>query len=195
MADFTLQLFHTADQEAAVPALDDAPRFSAVLNALQSQDIDGDGVEGFANTLVLSSGDAYIPGLFFGASTNVFGAIGRGDILIQNALGFQAIAFGNHEFDFGTGVVADLISPGEDDPITDLDESFSGTAFPYLSSNLDFSTDENLAGLVVPDAQAPLPNSIAASTVIDVNGEKIGVVGATTPTIDRISSDGIASAL
>ena len=70
MADFTLQLFHAADQEAAVPALDDAPRFSAVLNALQSQDIDGDGVEGFANTLVLSSGDAYIPGLFFSASLN-----------------------------------------------------------------------------------------------------------------------------
>jgi len=190
MADFTLQLFHAADQEAAVPALDDAPRFSAVLNALQSQDIDGDGVEGFANTLVLSSGDAYIPGLFFSASDDAFGGIGRGDILIQNALGFQAIAFGNHEFDFGTGVVADLISPGEDDPTTDLDESFVGTAFPYLSSNLDFSTDENLAGLVVPDAQAPLPNSIAASTVIDVNGEKIGIVGATTPTIDRISSPG-----
>jgi 2',3'-cyclic-nucleotide 2'-phosphodiesterase (5'-nucleotidase family) len=94
MADFTLQLFHAADQEAAVPALDDAPRFSAVLNALQSQDIDGDGVEGFANTLVLSSGDAYIPGLFFSASDDAFGGIGRGDILIQNALGFQAIAFG-----------------------------------------------------------------------------------------------------
>ena len=144
MADFTLQLFHAADQEAAVPALDDAPRFSAVLNALQSQDIDSDGVEGFANTLVLSSGDAYIPGLFFSASDDALGGIGRGDILIQNALGFQAIAFGNHEFDFGTGVVADLISPGEDDPITDLDESFSGTAFPYLSSNLDFSTDETM---------------------------------------------------
>ena len=127
-----------------MPALDDAPRFSAVLNALQSQDIDGDGVEGFANTLVLSSGDAYIPGLFFSASDDALGGIGRGDILIQNALGFQAIAFGNHEFDFGTGVVADLISPGEDDPITDLDESFSGTAFPYLSSNLDFSTDETM---------------------------------------------------
>ena len=127
-----------------MPALDDAPRFSAVLNALQSQDIDGDGVEGFANTLVLSSGDAYIPGLFFSASDDAFGGIGRGDILIQNALGFQAIAFGNHEFDFGTGVVADLISPGEDDPITDLDESFSGTAFPYLGSNLDFSTDETM---------------------------------------------------
>ncbi len=181
MADFTLQLFHAADQEAGIPALEDAPRFSAVLNALKAQDIDGDDVAGFANTLVLSSGDAYIPGLFLSASGEVFGGAGRGDILIQNALGFQAIAFGNHEFDQGTALVRDLIAG---------DDSFGGTAFPYLSSNLDFSTDSNLADLVVPDAQAPLPNSIAASTVIDVNGEKIGVVGATTPTIDRISSPG-----
>ncbi len=187
MADFTLQLFHVSDQEAGIPALDDVPRFSAVLNALEAQDIDGDGVAGFANTLTLSSGDAYIPGLFLNASDAVFGGAGRADILIQNALGFQAIAFGNHEFDLGTGLVASLISPGEDDAATDIDESFPGTAYPYLSSNLDFSTDEALANLVVPDAQAPLPNSIAASTVIDVNGEKIGVVGATTPTIKNVN--------
>ena len=181
MADFTLQLFHAADQEAAIPALEDAPRFSAVLNALRAQDLDGDGVAGFANTLTLSSGDAYIPGVFLNASTPVFGGAGRGDILIQNALGFQAIAFGNHEFDLGTALVRDLIAG---------DETFAGTAFPYLSSNLDFSTDANLADLVVPDGQAPQANSIAASTVIEVNGEKIGVVGATTPTLNRISSPG-----
>ena len=181
MADFTLQLFHAADQEGNISALDDAPRFSAVLNALKNEDIDGDGVAGFANTLILSSGDAYIPGVFYSASNPVFGAAGRGDILLQNALGFQAIAFGNHEFDDGTTRIKDLIGGVE---------GFVGTAFPYLSSNLDFSTDANLAGLVVPDAQAPLPNSIAASVVIDVNGEKIGVVGATTPTLDRISSPG-----
>ncbi len=189
MADFTLQLFHAADQEAGVPALEDAPRFSAVLNALRDQDIDGDGTPGFANTLTLSSGDAYIPGVFLNASDDAFGGTGRGDILIQNELGFQAIAFGNHEFDLGTGLVAGLISPGEDDPeTTDIDESYTGTAFPYLSGNLDFSTDENLAGLVVPDGGAPTPNSIAGTTVIDVNGEKIGVVGATTPTIVSIAS-------
>jgi 2',3'-cyclic-nucleotide 2'-phosphodiesterase (5'-nucleotidase family) len=180
---FTLQLFHAADQEAGVPALDDIPRFSAVLNALLKEDIDNDGVAGFANTLILSSGDAYIPGLFFGASEDVFGGSGRADILIQNALGFQAIAFGNHEFDLNTAFVRDLIAG-------DAAENFFGTNFPYLSSNLDFSTDANLAGLVVADDQAPLPNSIAATTVIDVNGEKIGVVGATTPTIVSISSPG-----
>ncbi len=181
MADFTLQLFHAADQEAGIPALDDAPRFSAVLNALKAQDIDSDGTPGFANTLILSSGDAYIPGVFLNASSTVYGGAGRGDILIQNALGFQAIAFGNHEFDQGTALVRDLIAGGG---------TFAGTAFPYLSSNLDFSTDTNLASLVVADGQAPQPNSIAASTVIEVNGEKIGVVGATTPTITRISSPG-----
>ncbi len=180
---FTLQLFHTSDQEAGVPALDDAPRFSAVLNALLNEDLDNDGNAGFDNTLILSSGDAYIPGIFLSASEEVFGGIGRGDILIQNALGFQAIAFGNHEFDLNTGLVADLIGGNAED-------NFPGTNFPYLSSNLDFSTDANLAGLVVADDQAPQPNSIAATTVIDVNGEKIGVVGATTPTIVNISSPG-----
>ncbi|MGB3202588.1 MAG: choice-of-anchor I family protein [Nodosilinea sp.] len=186
MADFTLQLFHAADQEGNLSALEDAPRFSAVLNALKNQDIDGDGVDGFANTLILSSGDAYIPGVFSSASGKAFGGAGRGDILIQNTLGFQAIAFGNHEFDEGTTRIKDLIGGAED---------FVGTAFPYLSSNLDFSTDANLAELEVPVAQAPLPNSIAASVVIDVNGEKIGLVGATTPTLARISSPGRVTVL
>jgi 2',3'-cyclic-nucleotide 2'-phosphodiesterase/3'-nucleotidase/5'-nucleotidase len=181
MADYTLEILHAADQEAGIPALDDAPRFSAVLNALRNQDLGNDGLPD--NTLVLSSGDAILPGLFFSASEEVYGGAGRADILIQNELGFQALAFGNHEFDLGTELLADLIGGA-------LAEGFPGTAFPYLSANLDFSTDANLAGLVGPDAVAPAPNTIAASTVINVNGQNIGVVGATTPTIDVISSPG-----
>ena len=186
MPEFTLELLHAADQEAGIPALDDAPRFSAVLNALRNQDLGNDGQPD--NTLVLSSGDAIIPGLFFSASEQTLGGAGRADILIQNELGFQAIALGNHEFDLGTGLLADLIGGATDDPTTPEDESFIGAQFPYLSANLDFSTDANLAPFVGNDAAAPQANSLAASTVIDVNGELIGVVGATTPTIDRISS-------
>ncbi|MEO1181518.1 MAG: multifunctional hydrolase/phosphatase/nucleotidase, partial [Cyanobacteria bacterium J06636_28] len=181
-----MELLHAADQEAGIPALDDAPRFSAVLNALRNQDLGNDGQPD--NTLVLSSGDAIIPGLFFSASEQTLGGAGRADILIQNELGFQAIALGNHEFDLGTGLLADLIGGATDDPTTPEDESFVGAQFPYLSANLDFSTDANLAPFVGNDAAAPQTNSLAASTVIDVNGELIGVVGATTPTIDRISS-------
>jgi 2',3'-cyclic-nucleotide 2'-phosphodiesterase (5'-nucleotidase family) len=178
---FRLQLFHLADQEGNLAALDNAANLSGVLNALKAEDLDGDGIPGFANSLTLSSGDAWIPGLFYGASAQAYGGVGRGDVLIQNALGVQAIAFGNHEFDQGTAVIKDLIGGGK---------GFSGTAFPYLSGNLDFSGDANLSGLVVPDGGAPQPNSISGSVVFDVNGQKVGVVSATTPTLRSISSPG-----
>ncbi|HAG83411.1 MAG TPA: hypothetical protein DCL61_20260, partial [Cyanobacteria bacterium UBA12227] len=190
MATFTLQLLHASDQEAGIPALDDAPRFSAVLNALKTQDANGDGNVDFTNTLVLSSGDAYIPGLFLNAAEDpslapLLGKEGRGraDIIIQNELGFQAIAFGNHEFDLGTPFVRSVLAP---------DGAYVGAQFPYLSSNLNFTTDPNLADLVTADGQeaSTIPNKIAKSTVITVNGEKIGVVGATTPTLRSISSPG-----
>jgi 2',3'-cyclic-nucleotide 2'-phosphodiesterase (5'-nucleotidase family) len=182
---FTLQLLHAADQEAGIPALEDAPRFSAVLNALKNQDADGDGNLDYGNTLILSSGDAYIPSPFFSASETVFGTPGRADILIQNELGFQAITFGNHEFDFGTSTIANLL---EVDPET----AYPGALFPYLSANLDFTTDENLAPFVTPDGQeaSTISNSIAGNTIIPVNGERIGVIGATTPTLASISSPG-----
>ncbi len=181
--DFTLQLLHVADQEAGVAALEDAPNFSAVLNALKNEDANGDGNPDYPNTLLLASGDTYIPSPFFFASETTFDGQGRADILIQNELGWQAIAFGNHEFDLGTATVADLIQ---------ADADYPGTNFPYLSANLDFTTDTNLAPLVTENGQeaSEIPNKIAGNTIITVNGEKIGVVGATTPTLRTISSPG-----
>ncbi|WP_109830760.1 choice-of-anchor I family protein [Reichenbachiella versicolor] len=193
---FTLELLHVTDQEAGAPAIQDAPRLSAVMNALEAQDLGGDGIAD--NTVRLSSGDAFIPGLFYDASGDAFGFKGVADIQIQNELGFQAISLGNHEFDFGTEVLSGLISG--DTPTkasfdltgTDLegDVTFQGTDFPYLSSNLDFSKDEDMSALVVESAQGPVGSKITSSTILDVNGESIGVVGATTPTLASISSPG-----
>lgn len=185
--NFELQILHASDLEGGVSAPEDAPRFSAVVNGLESEFPD--------QTLILSSGDNYIPGPFFAASGDpsldeVLGVAspGRGDIAIANAIGFQAAAFGNHEFDEGTSRVGSLIG---------ADDDYPGTAFPYLSANLDFSTDENLAGFVVADGQeaSSIPNSIAASTVITVDGEEIGIVGATTPLLPSISSPGDVTVL
>jgi 2',3'-cyclic-nucleotide 2'-phosphodiesterase (5'-nucleotidase family) len=193
VSDFTLELLHIADQEAAGPAVIDAPNLSGVLNALRAQDADGDG-SADDNTLTLSSGDAFIPGLFFDASAAVFGSAGIADIQIQNELGIQAIALGNHEFDTGADALADLIdgsAPGDFSALsgTDLDgQDFTGTDFPYLSANLDVSTDADLAPLAVPGGQAPQSNVVTSSTVITVGGQAIGVVGATTPTLAAISS-------
>lgn len=176
-AAFRLQLFHVADQEPRPGAVDDIPNFSAVLNALRTQDVGADG------DLFLSSGDAIIPGLFLEASQAVYGAPGVADILIQNALGVQAISFGNHEWDKGAGLVRTLIT-GEGV------DGFDGTAFPYLSGNIDVTTDANLADLTAPDGAAPQPGKISGSTVFEVGGQRIGVVSATTPTLGSISSPG-----
>jgi len=179
---FELQVLHASDLEASTPAIEDAPRFSAVLEALRSTN---------ANTLVLSSGDNYIPGPFFNAGNSdevgaVIGAAGRGraDIAIMNAIGFQASALGNHEFDAGSGTLASAIG---------ADGDYPGAQFPYLSSNLDIGDGNPLASLVVGDGMAPQPNSIAGSVVFEIGGEMVGVIGATTPLLGTISSPGDAA--
>ncbi|SDZ75599.1 ExeM/NucH family extracellular endonuclease [Rubrimonas cliftonensis] len=198
---FTLQLLHVADQEASTQAVFDAPRLSAVMNALEAQDV------GANATLRLSSGDAILPGLFFQASAAVFGQAGVADMIIQNELDWDAIAFGNHEFDFGSPFIADLIDGTFD---VDLDSAtaeeflsyafpgvpaYEGTLFPYLSANLDFSTEPSLAPLEVAGGGTPMARTVTSSVVLEEGGELIGVVGATTPTIDFISSPGLLGVL
>jgi 5'-nucleotidase / UDP-sugar diphosphatase len=171
--------------EAGIPALTDAVNFSTVVNALRDD---------YANTLILSSGDNYLPGPFFSAASDpgvaaaIGGAgVGRADIAILNAIGIQASALGNHEFDLGTSTIGDLL---RDSRTAAAPNNYRGTAFPYLSGNLNFAGDSTLRSFVVPDGQAPRGNSLAQSTVITVGGERIGIVGATTPTLASISSPG-----
>ena len=178
----TFQLLHAADMEGGIEALENAPRFSSVLNALKAE------VE---NTVIIGAGDSYIPGPFFAAANNgslreVLGreGSGRADILMLNAMGFMAGALGNHEFDAGTGTLASLIA---------ADRDYVGTAFPFLSANLDFSLDSNLASLVVDPGQeaSTIPNSITKSVVITTpSGEKVGVIGMTTPQLGSLSVPG-----
>ncbi len=165
---FTLQLLHFADIDGGRDIVKNAAYFSALVNAFRDE---------YSNTVVLSSGDNWIPGPEYSV------ADGRAHMGYLNELGVQASAFGNHEFDLGTEAVAELLTEDGDYP---------GSMFPYLSSNLDFSTDDNLSPLIGSDG-APyksLMNQVAASTVIRVGGELVGVVGATTPTLNVISSPG-----
>ncbi len=184
--DFTLQILHASDLEAGVPALDDAPRFSAVMNGLRDD---------FANTVILSSGDNWIPSPFYtaGADPSLTDELGtpdkgRADMAIMNAIGFQASAFGNHEFDEGTARVRAILAAGG---------GYEGASFPYLSSNLDFVPNADLSSLVRPDGQeaSTNPGKIAKSAIITVNDamlgpQRIGLVGITTPLLPVISSPG-----
>lgn len=111
---FTLQLLHTSDMDSSVGALDNVENFSAILDSFRAQFPN--------NTLVVSSGDNYIPGPRYYAAgdestaeTLGVSANGRGDIALLNAMGFQASAVGNHELDHGTRNFANIIGSQIDD--------------------------------------------------------------------------------
>jgi 2',3'-cyclic-nucleotide 2'-phosphodiesterase (5'-nucleotidase family) len=213
---------HASDLEGGVDAIQRAPNFAALVDALEDQ---------FENTLILSGGDNVIPGPFFNAAlfaddaifntahNEIFGlsgdelyealegARGRIDISVMNAIGFDASALGNHEFDLGTDTLADLITPDFGDAGL-ADDEWVGTTFPYLSANLDFSNDSNLNDLATNavvdgdafvsgpqesaavDGGAEATDRLAPAAVFQRGGEDIGVVGATTPILASISSPG-----
>lgn len=183
---FTLQILHAADMDSAVGAVENVENFSAILDGFRSQYPD--------HTIVLSSGDNYIPGPRYSAAGDDAAAAvlgvpgsGRGDMAFMNAMGFQASAVGNHELDRGTGAFASIIGAEAEGSAM-----YPGTRFPYLSANLDFAADENLKPLVVEDGQEAMlvGGSLAASAVVTVGGERIGVVGATTPRLATITGAG-----
>ena len=182
---YTLQLLHMADMDGSnAIALANAGNFASTVSTLRNAYPD--------NTIFLSSGDNYIPGARYEAGNdasmsavsgvNVPGN-GRADIAMLNAMGLQASAVGNHDLDGGTEEFASIIA---------VDETYPGAQFPYLSSNMIFADDTNTAPLVVEDGQtaSTIPNSLASTTIIEVNGERIGIVGATTPTNEVITSTG-----
>lgn len=181
----TLQILHASDFESSISALEDAPRFSSVVEGLKAAYP--------TNTLMLASGNNYIPGPFFTASADPglpYGGVkGRGDILLLNALGFQASSFGVHEFSDGVQTLPNVL-------LAEPEIGYPGSLFPYLSANLDFTTDSNTSGLITADGQdwQQTTNRVARSTVITVAGQRIGIVGATTGDLPNVTSSGNVSA-
>lgn len=175
-ATYTLQLLHFGDPEAGLLASETAPRIAALVDLFEDQ---------YVNSITLSAGDNYIPGPFLTAgylSTGQFV-----DIEILNAMGVQASAVGNHEFDLGTGVFADAVSAAD---------------FPYITANLDFSADGSTSGLYIDttteaglEFARDLAGRIVPNAVIEEGGELIGVVGATTQILETISSTGAVDVL
>lgn len=212
-AQFTLQILHSSDGEGGVEAIGSAPRFAAIIDTLEGQ---------YTNTMKLSAGDNWISGPFYSSADvasvrdsiqKVYGVLlgsirplregpGRIDVSILNVLGYHASALGNHEFDLGTAAIQTIIAP-EVRSATDI--RWTGNFFPYLSANLSFSGDNNLSGIFESSIREHTffkfdnanvnakTKSVAPATIVTINGQKIGVVGATTPLLARISSPGNTS--
>src|SRR5690606_10075138 len=133
---FTLQLLHLSDAEAGLLASTTAPLLGALVDRFDDE---------FINTLVLSGGDNFIPGPFMTAGADPavqealgYSGLGVPDIAILNAIGVEASAVGNHEWDLGSASLAAALAQAK---------------FPMLSANLDYSGDSAIAGLETAGGQ------------------------------------------
>ncbi|MEL7187497.1 MAG: metallophosphoesterase, partial [Pseudomonadota bacterium] len=87
-----------------------------------------------------------------------------------NALGYDAVAVGNHEFDFGPVGPKAIPSSPDDDRRGALKERAREANFPLLSANLAYKDTGKLVDW---------PN-VKASTMIAVGDYKVGVIGVLT---------------
>jgi 2',3'-cyclic-nucleotide 2'-phosphodiesterase (5'-nucleotidase family) len=204
-AVFTLQVLHFADMDGDDNvALNSVANLSGMLSQFRSQMP--------SNTLVVSSGDNYIPGPRLSASedpsvqnvlrevrgsTTIRTSIGRADMAFLDAMAVQASAVGNHELDLGTSEFRTIFAP--DVRNNGADVRWNGAQFPYLSFNADFTKDSNLSGALNGNATPIKANGAKASDVkggltgwvtAEVGGQTIGIIGASSPTFPAITSTG-----
>lgn len=176
--DFWLTLLHNNDGESDLinlgSGLEDfggVARFKTVVDNLKREAINGPRPEGQGGAkrgvVMVSSGDNYLPGPEFNASLDK--GVPFYDTIALDLIGYDALAIGNHDFDFGPDILADFIA------------GYAQTAPPYLSANLDYSGEPRLQALFDQ-------GRIARSTVVKERGEQIGIIGATTPKLRFISS-------
>lgn len=157
--NYKLTLMHTNDTHAN---LDNIAKTVTAVKQVRSAN---------PNALLLSAGDVFSGTLYF----NEFN--GLADLEFMNLMKYDAMTFGNHEFDKGTAT---------------LDAFVEGAKFPFVSANVDFSADANLSDDFkdVVSTTAGTNGEIYNGIVKVVNGEKVGIFGLTTAETEYISSPG-----
>ncbi len=162
---FTLTILHNNDGESKLLPDADAGFPGVARFATQVKLMQAAAAAAGAGVVTLTSGDNFLASQELGISLARDGALY--DSVALSGL-YDAMALGNHDFDFGPDVTARFIE-GFDPPVT------------FLSANADFSNEPVLQALVDSD-------KLAASTVVDAGGQQVGVIGAVTPLLPNISS-------
>ncbi len=171
--DFRLTLLHANDGESKLRTGDSlagfggAARFKTVVDRLRAQADAAPVPRGTRKgTVVVSSGDNFLAGLNLNAS--FANGVPWYDAIAGSAIGFDAMTLGNHDFDFGPAALADFISGFTSDTT-------------FLSANLDVRGEPALRAV---------RRDIRPWTIVRRGGDRIGVIGLTTPLIRSISSPG-----
>ncbi|WP_419955366.1 5'-nucleotidase C-terminal domain-containing protein [Neobacillus niacini] len=156
--DYTLNIMHTNDTHAN---LDNVAKKATAIKSVRAAK---------PNALLLDAGDVLTGTLYFNEYK------GLADLEFMNLAGYDAMTFGNHEFDLGTGVLANFVKDA---------------AFPLLSANVNFAKDSNLQSRFNDSiTDKAVGGQIYNGMIKVVNGEKIGIFGLTTAETPTISSPG-----
>lgn len=153
---YKLRIVHTNDHHARIePVLNGANPVHGGVSRRKTL-IDAIRNEG-GNQVLLDAGDVFQGTLYFNQYR------GMADLEFYNAMRYDAVAIGNHEFDIGQAPLATFIN---------------GARFPVLSAN------------ILADASSPLAGLIKPWTVIWVGGQAIGIIGVTTEETTVLSNPG-----
>jgi 5'-nucleotidase len=158
----TISLVGSNDLHGRIESL---PPFAGYLaNLRRARARDGGAV------LLLDAGD-----MFQGTLASNLGE-GAAVVRAYNVLGYTAAALGNHEFDFGPVGPAVTARPGSgDDPRSALRARAAEAAFPFLDANLVDATT----------GAPPAWRNVHPTTLVELAGVKIGIVGVTTASTPR----------
>lgn len=155
---FDLTIMHTNDTHAH---LDNIARRITAIKQVREQN---------PSALLLDAGDVFTGTLYFNEYN------GLADLEFMNLIGYDAMTFGNHEFDKGTSVLANFVKDAN---------------FPFVSANVNFKQDANLnKNFKDKISEHPYDGDIYNGIIKEVNGEKIGIFGLTTAETKDISSPG-----
>jgi 5'-nucleotidase len=98
---------------------------------------------------------------------------GSAEIMAMNAIGYDAITLGNHQFDLGVASLGRSLAGGTL-TVGGAPRAIEAAAMPVVVSNLDVAAEPALKGRIVPRA------------IVERGGVKIGIVGAITDTLPKI---------
>lgn len=159
--DFTMTILHTNDTHSH---LKDTAKQAALVKKIRQEN---------PVNLLLDAGDVFSGTLYF----NEFQ--GKASLAVMNYLQYDAMIFGNHEFDLGSS----------DEGHQALADFVSGAEFPFLAANVDFSEDDLFDGLQTQNiTDDPEDGHIYNGIIKEIDGEQVGIFGLTTEETADISS-------
>jgi 5'-nucleotidase len=120
------------------------------------------------HVLLLDAGDVFQGTLYFTRFS------GQADLYFYNAMGYDAVAVGNHEFDKGQSPLKDFIL---------------GANFPVLSANLAVQSSAALAPALAP-SEVAVTGRLGKRLIFARGGKNIGIFGLTTATTSVLSNVG-----